>query len=81
MQIEKLKNTYVQVNNDLTEKNKLLSAVNNKIKTIDERTRFYAKDVADLQMWENFARDYGYDKTGIIKLRADIDKLKKNNAI
>lgn len=77
MQIEKLKNTYVQVNNDLTEKNKLLSAVNNKIKTIDERTRFYAKDVADLQMWENFARDYGYDKTGIRKLREDIDKLKK----
>lgn len=80
-QIEKLKNTYNQVNNDLLSKNKLLSVVNNKIETIDEKTRFYAKDFADLQMWESFARDYGYDKTGIIKLRADIDKLKKNNAI
>ena len=80
-QIEKLKNTYNQVNNDLLEKNKLLSVVNNKIETIDEKTRFYAKDFADLQLWESFARDYGYDKTGIIKLRADIDKLKKINAI
>ena len=79
-QIEKLKNTYDQVSNDLLEKNKLLSAVNNKIETFDERTRFYAKDFADLQMWKNFAADYGYDKTGIIKLRKDIDKLKKNNA-
>ena len=80
-QIEKLKNTYNQVNNDLLEKNKLLSVVNNKIETIDEKTRFYAKNFSDLQLWESFARDYGYDKTGIIKLRADIDKLKKINAI
>ena len=77
VQIEKLKNTYNQVNNDLLEKNKLLSVVNNKIETIDEKTRFYAKDFSDLQMWKSFASDYGYDKTGIIKLRADIDKLKK----
>lgn len=76
-QIEKLKNTYNQVINDLLEKNKLLSAVKNKIETIDERTRFYAKDFADLQMWEKFAADYGYDKTGIIKLRADIEELNK----
>lgn len=77
IQIEKLKNTYDQVSNDLLEKNKLLSAVNNKIETFDERTRFYAKDFADLQMWKNFAADYGYDKTGIIKLRKDIEELKK----
>ena len=77
VQIEKLKNTYNQVNNDLLEKNKLLSVVNNKIETIDEKTRFFAKDFSDLQMWKSFASDYGYDKTGIIKLRADIDKLKK----
>lgn len=81
IQIEKLKNTYDQVNNNLTEKNKLLSALKNKIETFDERTRFYAKDFADLQMWENFARDYGYDKTGIIKLRADIEELNKMKAL
>ena len=65
----------------MLEKNKLLSVVNNKIETIDEKTRFYAKDLSDMQMWKSFASDYGYDKTGIIKLRADSDKLKKNNAI
>ena len=77
-QIEKLKtehDKYIKAYNETkTQYALLLCKINNE----SRENRFYIKDYNDLLMWQNFAHEYGYDKTGIMQLRADLDNYFKN---
>lgn len=80
-QVDELKNIYDSTRKEYVETRNALDELNEDVSEIDAKGKFYIKDYNDLIMWRSFASDYGYDKTGVIQLRRDLDKyneLKKD---
>lgn len=42
---------------------------------MNDGTYFTIKMLTDLRIWNDFSREYGYDKKGIIALKRDLDEL------
>ena len=76
-QLDELNDIYHSTRRKYIEAKNDLEKLNEKVKKVDTKGKFYIKDYNDLLMWQSFAADYGYDKTGIQQLINDLNKYKE----